>query len=333
MLRKLLLAFILFPSSVFAQDFAGTLVFSADNGDAFFVYLNGKKQNAGAQSNVTIHGLELPYYDVRIEFLNSSVKPLEKKNISVADSDDRPMMVTYKIRKDKSGKARLSFYAMLPPVSTKTLQVAQVSEKTENETINKKPASPNSKTLLTNVSGATVSIPANDSLTEKKEKINIQQSGVGVNKPVPVVKAEPKKVEVTTPATPVNKTEPVVSSDSKKVAGAPVKADTPTELPLKKCNDWPMMKEEFQKIKQQVEEAKDEPSRLAKSKTLSSANCLLVSQVSEIAVLFAKETTRLNFVKHAYLSTIDRPNFDRLKKLFTEPAAAKEFEKFLQARK
>ena len=332
MLRKLLFVFLLFPSLSFAQTYKGTLVFSSDQGDAFFVFLNGVKQNNGAQSKVTIDGLDLPYYDVRIEFLNSAVQPLEKKNVTVADSDDRPMQVTYKIRKDKSGKAKLNFYAMLPPVYTTTAEVVQSSH-IEPEMPQNKPVSADSKTLLTNVSGATVSIPKKDSSAEKKDSSAILNKGIVSKKTEAPVTLKDQKATTSKPLPGPKKQAPLKVTP---VAKTPVQAATKPvgepERPLKKCNDWPMMKEEFQKIKLSVMEVKDETLRLKKAKSMSSDNCLLVSQVSEVAVLFTRETTKLDFVKFAYASTIDRPNFDRLKKLFADQANIRDFEKFLQAR-
>jgi hypothetical protein len=93
------------------------------------------------------------------------------------------------------------------------------------------------------------------------------------------------------------------------------------------------MKEEFQKIRQQVIEAKDESARLAKAKAVSAANCLLVSQVGELATELSTDAKKLEFVTYAYSATIDRPNFERLAKIFSDASSIKNFEKFLQSRK
>lgn len=330
MLKTLLFFLFLFPSLIFAQDFQSSLIFSSDQGDAFTVYLNGKQQNPGPQSKVTIHGLELPYYDVRIVFQGSSIQPLERKNVSAADSDDRPMQVTYKVRREKSGKSKLSFYAMLPPVSVKSPDVAEVVEVKADKVI-KGPEEPSVKAILSNVSGATVSLPKTDSVV-RNTKISSALDEPQDVQPVPAVENKPATPR-TVPVASTKKAErvsPTVKNEKQIKSNPPPSSEVLP--PLKKCNDWPMMKEEFQKIKLQVSEFREESSRLEKAKALSSSNCLLVSQVAEIAGLFVKEPARLQFVKHAYSFTIDRPNYNRLKKLFTETGSVREFEKFLQSR-
>ncbi|RYZ23135.1 MAG: hypothetical protein EOO10_21245, partial [Chitinophagaceae bacterium] len=243
MLKKLFISLLFVPAFSFAQNFRSTLIFSAEQGDAFFVYLNGQKQNAAAQANVTVHGLELPYYDVRIEFLNSSIKPIEKKNVVAADSDDRPMQVTYKVRKDKSGKARISFYAMLPPVAASANPAPPLQE-VKREPVVTVVESPVQKTILTNVSGATVS------LGDKAVKAKVDSATAPVPAPEirkdPVVAEKPaKKNDVVDRA--ANKS--ITAKKEVKSPEKPVKEETSALPPLKKCNDWPLMKEEFQKIR------------------------------------------------------------------------------------
>lgn len=326
MLKKLFVLLFVLPLYSSAQNFRSTLIFSAEQGDAFFVYLNGKKQNAAAQANVTIHGLELPYYDVRIEFLNSAIKPIEKKNIAAADSDDKPMQVTYKVRKDKSGKARLSFYAMLPPVSVAETHPAMFPELKKDTVAAATPDTTTSKALLSNVSGAKISFPKKEETRPKADSaLKVEVAGT---KKEPQATNKPQIKPTTAAAKPV---QPNVSRENP--AKKPVeqaKKEKVDELPpLKKCNDWPLMKEEFQKIKQQLVDVKSESTRLVKAKSLSSANCLLVSQVGEIASLFTSDAARLDFMRYAYSATIDRPNFDRLKKLISDAAVKNAFDKFL----
>ncbi len=327
MLKKIFVLLFIAPFFSSAQNFKSTLVFSAEQGDAFFVYLNGEKKNAAAQANVTVHGLDQPYYDVRIEFLNSTISPIERKNVAAADSDDKPMQVTYKVRKDKSGKARLSFYAMLPPVST----VGSVASTTEQKTapVKEKPDTGVTKTLLSNVSGATISFPGKEDVKLVKDTL-VRAEKTSPEKVEPLVKKTVVKPVVSAAKTPsvtaAKKELPVKTNEVNK-------DQTVSNLPpLKKCNDWPLMKEEFQKIKEQINGTKDEAGKLSKAKSLSEANCLLVSQLGEIASVFISDTNKLGFIMHAYSATIDRPNFERLRKLFTDPAVIKNFDKFLQSR-
>ena len=119
-----LIVFLFLPTYLFAQEQAmGNLTIFSEDGDRFFVYLDGKKQNDVAQSTLRIRELSQLSYLVKIEFENNRYTAISKPNVFISDGDDNMMEVAYKISR-RSGLPKLKFYSMntikkdfIPPVN------------------------------------------------------------------------------------------------------------------------------------------------------------------------------------------------------------------------
>lgn len=335
---------------LFTKAQTGSLTIFSEQGDPFYLYLNGNKMNDTAVTKIRLEGLSGEYYTVKVDFKSASIAPLSKR-LYLLDGNDKMSDATYRIRKDKSGKARFSFYAMqsaesgfVPGKDVKVVRFNQELEESEIKT--EKPKEEN--TLLTNVKGATVSTPKNtpeQNQKIKKDTIAVQKAAIvqkknevkeEVKKEVKQEIKEVKKVDSvkTVVKTEVKKSEPQkVDKKDAQDKTEPVKQPVAkNDYPSKKCNDWPMMKTEFVKAKSVVEAAKNDQQRLKKAKEMATENCLLVSQVSEVSNLLEDEKVKLEFLKYSYGFIIDRNNFSRLEKVLTKPELIKEFKAFHQAR-
>ena len=91
----------------------GNLTIFSEDGDKFFLVLNGEKQNTVAQANLRVEELPQPYYNAKIMFADSTIGSISKNNLLIADPDGVMMDVTYKIRKDKTRKAKLNYYSAI----------------------------------------------------------------------------------------------------------------------------------------------------------------------------------------------------------------------------
>ena len=356
-----ILALLFFPLLTNAQQ-TGSLTIVSEQGDPFYLYLNGQKMNETATTKIRLDGLSGEYYTVKADFKSASITAITKR-LYLLDANDRMSDATYRIKKDKSGKARFAFYSMQSPNpafgSEEGLLVIRFNNQTADSTPIEKPETKATEmkndepALLTNVKGAKVSLPAEKSSpgNVKAEQSapkpdNVQQPAKPSPKPAvttPVVKAEQKK-SVDTAAVVVVKKEKQTEF-GKKVPEKPLstiedvkdqKATTKTPVkeeayPSKKCNDWPMMKADFLTARKSVEEAKTDKLKLVKAKEMAQDNCLLVSQISEVSTLFTDEKLKLEYVKFAYGFTIDKNNYQRLEKLFTATENISAFKKFHQS--
>lgn len=349
---------------LFANAQTGSLTIFSEQGDPFYLYLNGNKMNDSAVTKIRLEGLSGEYYTVKVDFKSASIAPITKR-LGLIDGNDKLSDATYRIRKDKSGKARFSFYAMqsaesgfVPANDVKVIRFYQDTVDVANQEsapVSNSEAPKKESTLLTNVKGATVSTP------KKSENSKVKTDSTVVQKPVAVEKKEEVKAVVkeevkkdkkelknidsvrTSVKTEIPKAEPkkkeVVKSESNvgEKKEAPKKETTKqpvskNKYPSKKCNDWPMMKTEFVKAKSEVEAAKNDQQRLRKAKEMAEANCLLVSQVSEVSNLLVDEKVKLEFLKYSFGFIIDRNNYSRLEKVLTSAELIKDFKAFHQER-
>src|SRR5690554_1482232 len=92
--------FMLFALSLAAQPVGHLTVFS-DEGDKFFLILNGERQNVQAQTNIRVEDLSNPNYSAKVIFEDQTLGELSK-NLYIANENGELMDVTYKIKRDKN---------------------------------------------------------------------------------------------------------------------------------------------------------------------------------------------------------------------------------------
>ena len=102
----------LFSFAQFNQNPTGNLTIFSEDGDKFYLVLNGEKQNEEPQTNIRIEELSQPYYSAKIIFEDKTLANITKKNLMITDADGVFMDVTYKIRKDKNKKVKMNFFSM-----------------------------------------------------------------------------------------------------------------------------------------------------------------------------------------------------------------------------
>ena len=93
-------------SFVSAQSTGALTIFSED-GERFYVILNGQRQNNVPQTNVRVEGLTLPNYTAKIIFEDGKLPEINRNYLSIADGNQVLMDATYKIKHDKNGMPKL----------------------------------------------------------------------------------------------------------------------------------------------------------------------------------------------------------------------------------
>lgn len=83
----------------------------SENGEKFFLILNGRKMNEEAVSNIQITNTDKDYVNAKIVFENESIPFIEKKFLQIAEPGTQekvPVSAVYKIV-DKKGEYKLNF--------------------------------------------------------------------------------------------------------------------------------------------------------------------------------------------------------------------------------
>lgn len=86
-----------------AQSPSASVTFFSQDGQKFWVIMDGIKQNDKPDANVKVTGLTNSNYRVKIIFADNTIPSIDK-NIQTVDVEDKYFDATYNIQKDKKGK-------------------------------------------------------------------------------------------------------------------------------------------------------------------------------------------------------------------------------------
>jgi hypothetical protein len=308
-LRSILTAFfVLTISSVFAQmqPFGHLTIFSED-GDKFYLILNGEKINDVAQTNLRVEELTQPYYNAKILFEDSAKQPISKNNLAIADVDGFFKDVTYKIRRDKnnSTKMKMNFFSetevdpgFLPPSNIKVIHYGQ-------------PAPPPPAATVTHTTTTTT--------TSGGINAGVSVGGIGVN-----VTINDPDMAVTHSQTTTTTTS---SSSSSSYGG-----EEHHEEHQGCANGHCMSQNNFASALQTVKNQSFDDTRLKTAKQVVSANCLTATQIAEICQIFGFEQTKLDFAKFAYNNCTEPNNYFKVNNVFGFSTSVDELTEYISSR-
>lgn len=320
MTKKLLLSALIAvtPLLSFAQ---GCLTIFSEDGDKFFLVLNGIKQNAVAQTNVRVDGLTNEYYSAKVLFEQSGKAEISK-NIPVKDPGTSDWAeVTYKIKRTKDGDLKLRYFSATPvpatynpppdmyvvhygeaaPVST------SVSKTTYTTTTTSAPAGVN---MNMNAAGVNMSVNMGDGA-----------NGGGLNMNVNINDGASVSNDVTTTTTTTRTT--TMSRDNYN------SNSNTTPPPATPACSYPMDMSSFSQAKKSIAGASFEDTKLSTAKSIVSGNCVNTDQVVAICKMFSFEQTKLDFAKFAYSKTTDRANYFKVGTIFDYDASKTELNNFI----
>lgn len=297
----------------------GALNVFSEQGEPFYLYLNGEKQNEKPYANVRVEGLTGLSYNVKIVYSDSKLNPVTRNKVYISDGDDMLMDATYRISRT-SWYGKLKFYSMNP------LNPAFVA-----------PAG-----MFVHHYGNSAADYAAGSVKENSKNTKTENNNAIVAKPVTV--NEPSKKEATQKKTPEIKKEPVVSKPAPataKTAKVEEKKEPAPKEPVNNTvtvkepegwlcqNEWPMWKTEYAEAKKNIIASQNDKQKLAAAMKLAGKNCLSTDQVAEIGALLTEESSRLEFAKFAFTHTIDVKNYLKITRIFTSEKSKQLFTKYV----
>ncbi len=294
-LFTLVLFAVAFSPSIFAQQFGHLTIFSED-GDKFFLVLNGEKINEFAQTNLRVEELTQPYYNAKIIFEDESKTPISKNYLEIADIDGIFSDVTYKIKRDKNNSTRmkLNFFSMAPVVESyippRNVVVMQYGNPV-----------PVSQTI------------SHTTTTVQSDNVNagINVNGMGVN------------ISVNAPGFGSTVTETTTVSTS-------TSGTTQHQAPLTGCQSGrPMQSQNFATAVQAIKNQKFSDTQFNAAKQVVKSNCMSASQIAEVCKVFSFEDSKLAFAKYAYDFCIDTPNYFKVIEVFTFSSSVDELNEFI----
>jgi hypothetical protein len=296
------------PAFLFAQQKTGNLTIFSEDGDKFYLVLNGEKQNNQPQSNLRLEELPQPYYNAKIIFADSSIGNISKNTLMIASADNVMMDVTYKIRKDKTGKAKLNYFSAIdvqrdyiPPAGTCVYRYGRPAQ--------------------VQVSNGTMLTTTTTTTNANAVVANVNAPGISMN----VAINDPLMTTSTTTTT----TTTTSSSSNSNYNHNSNNNSNHNSNNSRNCNSWPMNSSDFAAALKTISNSSFDETKLTTAKSIASNNCLSSDQVVKICNLFSFEDSKLAFAKHAYNHTTDRKNYFKVNDVFSFSSSKEELSKFV----
>jgi hypothetical protein len=328
----LLAGLFLMSLASFGQAPANLVVFSED-GDLFFAYVNGIRQNDKPEANVKVTGLTFPNVSLRIEF-NDKALPQLKQNMMLEPGYEH----TAKIVRDMKKVVKLKYFGQAPIDNSAAPAAGTVAyHSSETPTYNTAPADDNNNSSTT-VTSTTTSTTYNSS-NPGNASINVNMNGTGVNMNVNGMDPNAHgNVMTTTSSTTVSSSS---SSSSQASHGAYShgssshhhndKATASSTSSNAGCRT-PMSTGNFVKMKHAVESKPFSDTKMSTAKAATRNACLSVSQVKEICKLFSMDDEKLAYAKFAYDYSVDKANYYQVSEVFSFSGTTEDFNQFLEQR-
>jgi len=288
----------------FAQQRTGNLTIFSEDGDKFYLILNGEKQNEQPQSNLRIEELPQPYYNARIVFADPAIAAVSRNNLMIADPDNKMMDVTYKIRKDKTGKAKLNYFSSIevqrdyiPASGVCVYRFGAPSQvRISNGTV--------LTTTTTTTTGESVST-----------NVNMNAMGIGMN------------VTINDPILQTTTTTTTTTSTSSSGNHPNESQNTPPRE--RGCNGWPMNSADFNAAIKTIGNSSFDETKVSTAKAILSKNCVSADQVIRLCNLFSFEDSKLSIAKYAYKFTTDKKNYFKVNDVFSFSSSKEELNRFV----
>jgi|CXWL01.1.fsa_nt_gi hypothetical protein len=319
-MKKLLLILTIASTSILLKAQNDLVVFS-EQGERFFVVIDGVRQNAKSETNVKVTQLKQPMVTAKVIFEDKKYPDVDQKIYFMWEGEEKQgwEFTCAVVKKGEVYKIKQRSCAQVvqaPPPVGQTVVVYSVTPP------------PLVEVTTTTISNTTTmgTAPMGDNVN-----VNMNLGGLGLNMNVNVNDGGMHQSSTTT------MTSSTTTSSSTITSGMPVDGPVPhAKDPIyvmpgyngpHNCN-WPMSPGDFESAKSSIESKSFEDSKLTIAKQVLGSNCMLSSQVKDIMTLFDFEKTKLDFAKFAYGKTFDPGNYFKLNDAFEFESSTEELSKY-----
>jgi hypothetical protein len=324
-MKKIIALFVLFSSISLLNAQNSMLTFFSEEGELFYVILDGIRQNNLAAANVKVIDLDRQNYRAKIVFDNGDLKDINK-NLFVQDADGKALHTVYRIVKNKKGEMDMKLSSMNEATEmqgSKKESIIKYHDKEEPKESQTTTTTTTTKsadeTVNVNMPGTKVQVKQ----TDESVNINLDLSGMkdlmsvdGMNN------TESTTITTTTTTTTKNTTKPKVESP---------KASEPEAIPAssKGCA-LPMSSSDFENGKSSITKQSFAESQIKTAKQMTKVNCLTVKQIRSIMDIFSFEEYKLEYAKYAYEYCTEKKNYYQLTEAFTFSSSSDSLNEFLE---
>ncbi len=302
--------------SVFAfGQQTGELVIFSNNGEPFYVIMNGIYQNYEPATNVRVQSLTDQFYNTRVLCPNNTFEI--QKNLAVKPN----YTVTYRLI-EKDGEYKLRYFSESPLNTYSNSQSSYGDQAIIVFHATGDAPTGMSQTTTTTTTTSTTSTGTNNG---ESVNINIQMNENGMN--AGIYANDGMYGNGATTTTTYSETTTVTTSSSGQgqqtvVHGAPDHYD---------YYDCALDQNGFNRLKASIEAESFSDDKLRVAKQAAKNKCMTVAQVKDIAGLFSFSSEKLEFTKAAYTSCQDRENYYEVLQVFDFSSDKEELEEYINS--
>lgn len=355
-MKKNILILILALASMSLKTFSQSSSFTvfSEDGQKFWLIVNGIRQNAEPKTNIKVTDLTAPNYRAKIIFEEEGIADIDK-TIYTKDVDENYFDVAYVVRRHKTKKEyvmRISSFSESASASANQFSIPVSTQETTSGTQQKPspqkpPETTTTQTTITtttteNVKPGSEGISTGISITDPGTG---EQVDVNINLKVPTESSMEFGMDVhdsgTQTGVSTTTTTTTTYTETTQISKPPVTEDKPPAI--KEPNHyimpgysgkigcpWPMSNEEFESAKRSIGSQSFKDDKLTIAKQIASANCLVCSQIKDIIGLFSFEDSRLDFAKFAYDHVYDISNYFKINDAFSFSSSVSELNSYIQ---
>lgn len=300
----------------------GHLTIFSEDGDKFFLYLNGEQINDEAQVNIRVEDLNQPYYNAKITFEDKAKETITKNFLQITDPDGVYMDVTYKIKRDKNkaSKMKLNFFSVIPVVQNyvapSNVYVRRWGQPAPQQQMTVHPPVQTNGTVTQTITTTTTTAGNG---VNAGVGVNVDGVGVGVNVNI-------------NDGVPVNSTiSQTTTTTTTTGRGRNVAVAEPVAAGCTRAR--PMDAGDFSNALETIKKMGFDETRLSTAKQISESNCLSTNQVVQMCKLFSFEETKLDFAKFAYDGCTDPKNYFNVNNIFSFSSSVESLSSYISGKK
>lgn len=320
---KTKLLFLLLLVTQFMISQSSTVTVFSEEGERFYVIVNGVRQNDAPGTNVVVTDLEKPNYLFKVIFEDQKI-PSINKNIDLEGVDGRAN-ATFVLRKNRKGKMEMRMNSFDYDVDKKPAKNTQVVKyHTEENPIATKPVQIDT-TEKVEMNTDAMGINMNTKVEGNDENMNVNVNIGGMSADVKV------NTTVTTTQTTTKSTQPnnvqIKNNVKPEVDGL---EEVSTKTTTKSCKTA-MASTSFQAAKNSINKQSFADTKMKTAKQILNANCMSVSQIVEIMSLFSFEENKLDFAKTAYAKCTNKDEYFMVNDAFTFSTSTDELTEYIDS--
>ena len=316
----------LISNNIYSQCLSQLTIFHQD-GEKFWVIIDGVKQNTAPQYTIFLDSLKGDFVKVKIIFDNEKIKDINK-TIPLKDENDKCVHSKYVIKKVKNEYVmRLYSYEPIIIESKKNELVndVQLNNQQPQQELNVQQPQQVQQNLQ-------LQQPANQ---------NQQQGGIGatiidpttgqpisVNVSFNVPVTDPQNINQPQQEFSQNQVQKPIQTQVQNIEKQPQFQQQPQQI--SPTYYQPMSPEDFASAKASISSKSFEDSKLTLAKQIAASNHLTSKQVKEIMQLFSFEDSKLDFAKFAYKYVYDPNNYYIVNDAFKFSSSIDELNEFIK---